>query len=42
MFNALRDQIDPTIAAISTIMILVTSALLALSQLFGRDRNERP
>lgn len=42
MFNALRDQIDPTIAAISTIMILVTSALLALSQLFGRSRDERP
>jgi putative spermidine/putrescine transport system permease protein len=41
MFNALRDQIDPTIAAISTIMILVTSGLLALSQLFGRDRSER-
>jgi putative spermidine/putrescine transport system permease protein len=41
MFNALRDQIDPTIAAISTIMILVTSGLLALSQIFGRDRNER-
>ncbi len=38
MFNALRDQIDPTIAAISTIMILVSSALLALSQLFGRKR----
>ncbi|MFI4985952.1 MAG: ABC transporter permease, partial [Alphaproteobacteria bacterium] len=38
MFNALRDQIDPTIAAISTIMILVTSALLALSQIFGRAK----
>jgi putative spermidine/putrescine transport system permease protein len=36
MFNALRDQIDPTIAAISTIMIVVTSLLLALSQAFGR------
>ena len=36
MFNALRDQIDPTIAAISTIMIVVTSLLLALSQIFGR------
>jgi putative spermidine/putrescine transport system permease protein len=38
MFNALRDQIDPTIAAISTIMILVTSTLLALSQIFGRSK----
>ena len=36
MFMALRDQIDPTIAAISTIMILVTSVLFALSQLFGK------
>jgi putative spermidine/putrescine transport system permease protein len=38
MFNALRDQIDPTIAAISTIMILVTTLLLAAAQLFGRPR----
>jgi putative spermidine/putrescine transport system permease protein len=36
MFNALRDQIDPTIAAISTLMIVVTTVLLALSQLYGR------
>ncbi len=40
MFNALRDQIDPTIAAISTIMVLVTSILLALAQLFGRQRKK--
>jgi putative spermidine/putrescine transport system permease protein len=39
MFNSLRDQIDPTIAAISTMMILVTSTLLALSQLFGRSKS---
>jgi putative spermidine/putrescine transport system permease protein len=38
MFNALRDQIDPTIAAISTIMVLVTSILLALAQIFGQPR----
>jgi putative spermidine/putrescine transport system permease protein len=37
MFLALRDQIDPTIAAISTVMIVVTSLLLAMSQLFGRS-----
>ena len=37
MFTALRDQIDPTIAAISTIMIVVTSVLLALAQMFGRQ-----
>jgi len=36
MFNALRDQIDPTIASISTIMIVVTSLLMALAQIFGR------
>jgi putative spermidine/putrescine transport system permease protein len=39
MFTALRDQIDPTIAAISTIMILVTSVLLWLSQAFGRAKD---
>ena len=39
MFAALRDQIDPTIAAISTIMIVVTSLLLALAQIFGRSTN---
>ncbi len=38
MFAALRDQIDPTIAAISTIMIVVTSFLLAFSQAFGRSK----
>lgn len=37
MFLALRDQIDPTIAAISTIMIVITSLLLAVSQLFGKS-----
>lgn len=39
MFNALRDQIDPTIAAISTMMILVTTILLAVAQMFGRQKN---
>jgi putative spermidine/putrescine transport system permease protein len=42
MFNALRDQIDPTIASISTIMILVSSVLLAGAQLFGRARRSKP
>jgi putative spermidine/putrescine transport system permease protein len=37
MFNALRDQIDPTIAAISTVMILISSLLIALSQTLGRS-----
>ncbi|GHF58874.1 ABC transporter permease [Seohaeicola zhoushanensis] len=36
MFNALRDQIDPTIAAISTIMIVVTTLAMILAQVFGR------
>jgi putative spermidine/putrescine transport system permease protein len=38
MFNALRDQIDPTIAAISTVMIVISSLLVALAQLFGKSR----
>ena len=41
MFVALRDQIDPTIAAISTLMIVVTSAMLALTQLAGRSKGSR-
>ena len=41
MFNALRDQIDPTIAAISTIMIVITSLLLAVSQFFGKSQSTR-
>lgn len=36
MFNALRDQIDPTIAAISTVMIALSTALVLLSQLLGK------
>lgn len=34
MFNALRDQVDPTIAAISTCLIGVTIVLIVLSQAF--------
>lgn len=37
MFLALRDQIHPTIAAISTVMIVFTTGLLAISQLFGKS-----
>ena len=40
MFNALRDQIDPTIASISTIMIVISSALLALAQVFGTAKTK--
>ncbi|TIS80704.1 MAG: ABC transporter permease, partial [Mesorhizobium sp.] len=38
MFNALRDQIDPTIAAISTCLIVLSIVLLSAAQLFGRGR----
>lgn len=38
MFNSLRDQIDPTIASISTIMVLVTTLMMVLAQLFGQQR----
>ncbi len=38
MFNALRDQIDPTIASISTIMVLVTTVMMVLVQVFGQQR----
>ena len=41
MFNALRDEIDPTIAAISTLLILLSVILLALTQLLKRDDAER-
>lgn len=39
MFLSLRDQIDPTIASVSTIMILLTTFLLAMAQMFGRQRD---
>jgi putative spermidine/putrescine transport system permease protein len=36
MFNALRDQIDPTIASISTCLIVVSVLLLVTAQVFGK------
>ena len=39
MFLALRDQIDPTIAAISTVLIIISSGLLLLTQLFGDKKD---
>jgi len=39
MFLALRDQIDPTIAAISSIMILVTTLMFVVAQVFGGGGN---
>jgi putative spermidine/putrescine transport system permease protein len=38
MFNALRDEIDPTIAAISTLLILMSVLLLGLSQFLQSRR----
>lgn len=39
MFISLRDQIDPTITSISTLMILVSTGLLIAAQLYGKPRN---
>jgi putative spermidine/putrescine transport system permease protein len=40
MFNALRDQVDPTIAAISTLIVLITSVLLILTQYMGQAKSD--
>ena len=40
MFLALRDQIDPTIAAISTILIIISSGLLIILQLLGNNKDQ--
>jgi len=36
----LRDQIDPTIAAISTILIIISSGLLIIVQLLGNKKDQ--
>jgi len=41
MFNALRDQIDPTIAAISTCLIVVSVAALAAVQLISKAASRK-
>jgi putative spermidine/putrescine transport system permease protein len=41
MFNALRDQIDPTIASISTLMIALTTILMAIAVLARRTKDGR-
>jgi putative spermidine/putrescine transport system permease protein len=38
MFSALRDQIDPTIAAISTCLVALSVLLIAMAQMLGRKR----
>ena len=40
MLLALRDQIDPTIAAISTILIIISSGLLIIVQLLGNNKDQ--
>ena len=40
MFNALRDEIDPTIAAISTILIAVSVLALVLAQILGQQKQQ--
>lgn len=37
MFNALRDQVDPTIAAISTLIVACTSILLVATQFIAKS-----
>ena len=39
MFNSLRDQLDPTIAAISTCLIVISVAALVGVQLIGRKKD---
>jgi len=41
MFNALRDELDPTIAAISTLLIAISVVLLAVTQLLQREERGR-
>ena len=41
MFNALRDQVDPTIAAISTCLIALSIVLLSAAQLLGQRQTSR-
>ena len=40
MFSSLRDYIDPTIAAISTILILVSTALMVAAQMLSARGQE--
>ncbi len=40
MFNALRDEIDPTIAAISTLLLVISAVLLAFSQFMQKSPSD--
>ena len=41
MFASLRDQIDPTVAAISSLLIVLSIVVLGIAQLIGRERGPR-
>ncbi len=41
MFNALRDEIDPTIASISSLLILVTTVPPLIGHLLAERRRAR-
>ena len=41
MFNALRDEIDPTIAAISTLLIVISVMLMGMTQFLQRGSERR-
>jgi putative spermidine/putrescine transport system permease protein len=40
MFNSLRDQIDPTITAISTCLIALSITLLVIAQMFSKKHDD--
>jgi len=41
MFNSLRDQLDPTIAAISTCLIFVSISALVIISIFNRNQKNK-
>ena len=41
MFNALRDEIDPTIAAISTLLIVISVVMMGLTQFLQRRESRQ-
>lgn len=41
MFNSLREQLDPTIAAVSTLLIALSLSIVVVSLIFGSDRPKK-
>jgi putative spermidine/putrescine transport system permease protein len=41
MFNSLRDQLDPTISAISTCLIFVSISALVTVYIFNRNQKNK-